>query len=144
MRLLVNREASKRKENHMFRHFFQARDELDRALRADERLLAAPSLAIFRLFLEHAFYKGGRYGIRQRQGRLGHRGHRQSSPGSPSGSVKTYLPQLEHDVKLIHRQPRPIGTGGRDADEISIVWPTFHGPELDGAEGADPALTDGP
>ena len=40
----------------MFTNFFEARDELDRAILADEITVAAQALAIFRFLLSHAFY----------------------------------------------------------------------------------------
>ena len=35
------------------------------------------------------------------------------------------------DAKLIHRQPRATWAAGRQDDEITIVWPTFHAPDID-------------
>ncbi len=125
----------------MFNSFFEARDELDRAILAAEITLAAPSLAIFRFVLSHAFYNGASYGF------VNHKVCGTDIIAKLTGysvrCVGDHLKYLEH-AKLIHRRPRPIGTGGSSPDEITIVWVTFHDVDVpvDEAEPARGALSD--
>ena len=132
----------------MFTSFFKARAALDASIRADEITLAAPSLAIFRLLLEHAWYtpdNPARYGF-VNDSDLGVSGVDDIAKltGYSERTVRDHLRNLE-DAKLIHRRPRPIGTGGKNDDEITIIWVTFHvedGP-VDGAEPAGGSVSDG-
>jgi len=118
----------------MFTNFFEARDALDRAILGDEIELAIAALAIFRFLLSHAFYNEQSYGF------VNHKVCGIDTIAKLTGcsprTVKRALPELEA-ARLIHRRPRPLGTGGKRPDEITIIWPVFHAEDEDGAESAN-------
>ena len=129
----------------MFKHFFQARDALDRAISADDIKLAASPLGIFRFLLEHTFFSEDSYGF------VNHKVCGADEIAKRTGfsvrAVGTHLRALQ-EARLIYRRPRPIGTGGKNPDEITITWPVFHAEDVDSepatsatSEDAEPANT---
>jgi len=116
----------------MFKNFFEARDELDRAILTDEITLAAQALAIFRFLLSHAFYDYEKYP--ERYGFVNRKVWGVDNIGRYNGcserTARDHLTALQ-DAKLIHRQPQATWAAGRQDDEITIVWVTFHAPDID-------------
>jgi predicted transcriptional regulator len=124
----------------MFDNFFEARDELDRAVSAGHfDKLPGISLAIFRYLLEHAFYSGRSYGFVNHK-RCGVQ-TLMAYTNFSKNAVTNALTNLEQ-AHLIHRRPRPIGTGGSNPDEITITWPVFHAE--DDSDRTSEGLSEGP
>jgi hypothetical protein len=122
----------------MFNSFYQARDELDRAVLAGHfDKLPGISLAIFRYLLEHTFYTERSYGFVNHK-RCGVQ-TLMAYTNFSKNAVTNALTNLEQ-AHLIHRRPRPMGTGGSNPDEITITWPVFHAE--DEAEGPSEGLSD--
>jgi hypothetical protein len=115
----------------VFKHFFQARDELDRAVLVgafDE--LQASALAIFRYLLEHTFFTERSYGFVNYD--VCGVDNLIAYTRYSKNTVKRALVDLE-DARLIHRRPRPLAKGGSNPDEITIIWAAFHaGDEAEG------------
>jgi hypothetical protein len=125
----------------MFNSFFGVRDELDRAVLAGDIKLPGISLAIFRYLLEHTFYKGRAYGFVNHD-RCGVK-TLMAYTNFSRNAVTNALTALE-EARLIHRRPRPIGTGGSNPDEITIAWPVFYAEDdtVDDSEGPSEGLSE--
>ena len=124
----------------MFKNFFQARDELDRAILGDDIELSAIALAVFRFLLSHTFYDARSYG------HVNYDVCGTETLISLTGYAERSVKRAIHDLKaarLIHVRPRPKYAGGSDTAEISIIWAVFHA-EDDQAESATEALSDRP
>ena len=114
----------------MFKNFFEARDELDRAILADEFELPempesrrAATLAIFRFLLSHTFYNEASYGLVN--DKVCATDTIAKLTGYSLSTAKRSMAALA-DARVIHRQARPKWSGGRAADEITIIWDVFH------------------
>ena len=125
--------------------YFQARDELDRAiLDGIDVAGSGPAIAIFRLLLSHTFFKGDAYGW-VRADRCGIDVIAKLT-GYCERTVKDHLKELAR-VGLIKRYTRPRATGGRYPDNIFISW-SFVADSKPGredeSEEASPALSESP
>jgi hypothetical protein len=128
----------------VFKNFFEARDELDRAVLAgDIKLPEMPEsrraavLAIFRFLLSHTFYDGYSYGFVNRK--VCGADTLVELTGFSLSTVKRSLTALV-EARLIHRRPCPMSVGGSNPDEIAIAWSVFHAE--DEAEGVTENLSD--
>ncbi len=123
----------------MFKNFFQARDELDRAILAGDIELSAIALAVFRFLLSHTFYTARSYG------HVNYDVCGTETLMSLTGYAERSVKRAIHDLKaarLIHVRPRPKYAGGSDPAEVSIIWAVFHAEDED-SESATEAPSDG-